>query len=323
MGILTRYKNGNYQVTILDDGTKIRENDLDFFDADRPESIDLTVTYKCGMGCPYCYQGCTKGGTTCDFDDPIVDTFPEGLEVAIGASGGVFGDNVHKFESFLKRLKDKKCIPNITVNQYHFIKNKLIIKKWISENLVYGVGVSISSDLKNFNGLSKVMQEFLKDGLNNNIVIHTIAGIHTVEHFKTISGIYKTKDKKPKVLILGYKNIGRGENYGDSFGEIIKNNIDDIKQNIVPIGASLFEVLSFDNPAIDQLELKKTVPKEVWDIHYLGDDGTSTFYVDLVKQTFSVSSLSTETFSMKDFNDINSMFMHVKNIKKERENKNN
>ena len=37
---LAHYKNGNYFVTIFDDGTKIRENDLDFFEADYPESID-------------------------------------------------------------------------------------------------------------------------------------------------------------------------------------------------------------------------------------------------------------------------------------------
>ena len=35
------YKNGNYTVTIdLDTGTKIRENDLDFFNAETVESMD-------------------------------------------------------------------------------------------------------------------------------------------------------------------------------------------------------------------------------------------------------------------------------------------
>lgn len=31
MNILGKYKNGNYTVTIFDDGTKVRSNNLDFF----------------------------------------------------------------------------------------------------------------------------------------------------------------------------------------------------------------------------------------------------------------------------------------------------
>ena len=39
-----RYQNGNYTVTIdTQNGTKIRENDLDFFRADFPESMDIKI----------------------------------------------------------------------------------------------------------------------------------------------------------------------------------------------------------------------------------------------------------------------------------------
>ena len=37
-----KYQNGNYTVSIdLNTGTKIRENDLDYFKADFPESMDV------------------------------------------------------------------------------------------------------------------------------------------------------------------------------------------------------------------------------------------------------------------------------------------
>lgn len=46
------YKNGNYTVKFnLKDGTKIRENDLDFFDAEFPESMDLKITNRCSNNC--------------------------------------------------------------------------------------------------------------------------------------------------------------------------------------------------------------------------------------------------------------------------------
>ena len=44
MKILGAYKNGNYHVCIMDDGTKIRSNDLDFFKAEFPVSMDIKIT---------------------------------------------------------------------------------------------------------------------------------------------------------------------------------------------------------------------------------------------------------------------------------------
>ena len=41
MKLLGYYKNGNYTVSIFDDGTKIRANKLDFFEPDTVESMDI------------------------------------------------------------------------------------------------------------------------------------------------------------------------------------------------------------------------------------------------------------------------------------------
>ena len=57
------YKNGNYRVMIdLKTGTKIRENNLDFFRADFPESMDIKICNKCDMGCPMCHENSTPDG---------------------------------------------------------------------------------------------------------------------------------------------------------------------------------------------------------------------------------------------------------------------
>ena len=40
------YQNGNYRVIInTENGTKIRENDLDYFEASTIESMDLKITH--------------------------------------------------------------------------------------------------------------------------------------------------------------------------------------------------------------------------------------------------------------------------------------
>ena len=56
MNLIGKYQNGNYTVSLYDDGTKVRENDLDFFDADFPESMDLKITNRCNMNCPMCHE---------------------------------------------------------------------------------------------------------------------------------------------------------------------------------------------------------------------------------------------------------------------------
>ena len=47
MNLLAKYKNGNYNVKIYDDGTKIRYNDLDNLTPEFAESNDVTITTVC------------------------------------------------------------------------------------------------------------------------------------------------------------------------------------------------------------------------------------------------------------------------------------
>lgn len=52
---LGTYKNGNYIVTMFDDGTKIRQTKYDVFIPAFPENIDVKLTDKCSIGCPFCF----------------------------------------------------------------------------------------------------------------------------------------------------------------------------------------------------------------------------------------------------------------------------
>ena len=60
---LLKYINGNYNVTLsLKDGTKIRETEEDEFIPSRPESIDIKITNKCDIGCPFCHENSIAEG---------------------------------------------------------------------------------------------------------------------------------------------------------------------------------------------------------------------------------------------------------------------
>ena len=62
MKLLGEYQNGNYSVKIYDDGTKIRENDFNFFEPEYPESMDMKITNACDMMCPFCHEASVPNG---------------------------------------------------------------------------------------------------------------------------------------------------------------------------------------------------------------------------------------------------------------------
>ena len=70
-----------------------------------------------------------------------------------------------------------------------------------------------------------------------------------------------------------------------------------------------FKVVSFDNLAITQLDVKRLMSQEEWDEFYMGDDGTMTFYIDMVEGTFGKNSLATDRFPIMD--SIDEMFQKI------------
>lgn len=83
MKTLGKYKNGNYRVAMLVDGSKIRYNDLDFFEPEKPESIDLKITNRCFRGCSFCHENSTCDGKHGDILNlPFLDTMLPYSEVA-------------------------------------------------------------------------------------------------------------------------------------------------------------------------------------------------------------------------------------------------
>ena len=57
--LIGEYINGNYKISIYEDGTRIKEtidpND-DKFIAEFPDSCDMKITNQCDMGCPMCHE---------------------------------------------------------------------------------------------------------------------------------------------------------------------------------------------------------------------------------------------------------------------------
>lgn len=276
------YQNGNYIVRLnTENGTKIRENDLSFFDAEFPESADVKVTNKCSNNCTFCHEGSTKDGKHSDaLHSPVWDSFHPYAEVALG------GGNLMEYPDLiplLERLKTLKLIPNITIHQTDFENNFNLIKSLSDKKLVYGVGVSLNHATPEF--IEKMKQ--IPNG-----VIHVINGIVTMIDLMDLA------NNNLKILILGYKTVRRGEklyhsNVGyaiDKRKTLLYNKLEEV------LSDHWFDVVSFDNLAIKQLKPQRLVSKEYWDSCFMGDDGidghqtSASMYIDLVENEFARNS---------------------------------
>lgn len=293
MKIVGYYNNGSYRVYIMEDGTKIRSSDDDTFIPDRVESIDLKITDYCDMGCKFCYENSTTEGKHANLKNPLLYTFPEYTEVAIGGGNPL---SHPQLDEFLKLLKEQKCFANITVNQIHFINEIDRLREMRDKKLINGIGVSIINPDKE---IAKKMAEF------PNSVAHVIGGITNLGTLKKMS-----ENGIKKILILGYKATGRGNECYFNNEKQIKSNIEEVKNNISEI-KNMFDIISFDNLAIKQLDIQNHMSKEEWDSFYMGDDGNYTMYVDLVNEEYAKNSISGMTYDLLD--DINSMFLDIKN----------
>ena len=291
MKILNRYKNGNYEVKIYSDGTKIRFTEEDEFNPVFPESMDIKVTNFCKMNCKFCHENSTENGKHGDLNAKFFDTLKAGMEIAVGGGSALSHPNLIPF---LKRMKKQGIICNITVNQISIAKKKELIDYLIEEKLIYGLGIS-------YTFYNEDVIKFAKEYKNS--VLHLINGIILIEDLK------KIYSKDLKILLLGYKKLRRGENYYSSNSEIIEKNKKDIFDNLKEILSS-FKVVSFDNLSIKQLEPKRLLSKEQYDLQYMGDDGQFTMYIDLVKEEFAVSSTRKERFKITD--NINEMFKKIR-----------
>ena len=294
------YKNGTYNVSLdIEDGTKIRESETGKFIPEFAESIDMNITQKCNGNCPYCYAECTPNGQHADFDkySKLLDSIHKYTEVAINGNDLSHPDLM----KFINKLHSNKVIVNMTVNEKHFIEDikkgkDSIIYQVCVNNLIGGLGISLASD--------NVSDEFINIVRGySNAVVHVICGITSIE------AIDKLVYNGIKVLILGYKNIGRGIDYRNKHMPAITGNTYILKEYLKNNKYNYH--ISFDNLALKQLDVKDILSEKEWDEVYMGDDGEYTFYINLVDGYYAKSSLSEDKYSI-DSDNVNDLFNTIR-----------
>ena len=198
----------------------------------------------------------------------------------------------------------------MTVNEVHFLKNIPLLLELAEQGLIYGLGISYTGgDRESTYRFADEVSKF------PNAVIHIINGIVSMEQVSWLS----ERNRELKILILGYKDFRRGADHHVKVGQIVDDKMKDMYEYLPQIIENAwFKTVSFDNLAISQLDVKRLMPEEAWEVFYMGDDGrdgelsSASMYVDAVAGQFAKNSCSTERFPVTD--NIAEMFQSLRSM---------
>lgn len=274
--LLGSYKNGNYNIAIYNDGTKVRETEGDAFIPSFAEKINLKITEKSDPACPWYHpevkEGENQAALMAENEIETVHKYIKSLrpftEVTIN------GNDLSNPEilALLVYLRKKRVISNILVSQENFVNNYHRILGWTERKLIYGLEVSLeNSEDPEF--LQKI-QCFYSP------TIHVMSGIFTGDDLDNLAG------KNLKIFVHGFnKDLVREEIDPQ---DIIYNEewLEDAIKTEFP---DAFFSVTFDKLAIEQLHVKETLSedsKDPWDEFYIRPEEDFDLCIDAVNNVF-------------------------------------
>lgn len=273
-----RYKNGNADVWLdLQDGTRIIEYpDYQGLILETPLNIDIRVSTQCPYGydkntkqstCAFCHESALVDGQECHYgilQQVLMDAkLPRGTEIALGVNQ-VTDDLIQ----FVKNLWKLGLVVNITMNERYILEfSDTRLKEMMP--YVFGLGISYRS-LQGCLSLPDWIAEY------PHTVIHVINGIDDFDDIKELGIKYR------KLLVLGEKDFGFNRG---------KVNLDtprhkQWKTNIMQL-TEIFDIVSFDNLGLQQLEIRGKITTEEYKSFYQGEH---SMYINAVEQYFAPSS---------------------------------
>lgn len=295
------YINGNYCVSLDSDGTKVKRTLRrgEIFQPAFPDSIDLKITGKCKIGCPFCHENSTPGGKSFNLErtKTLLSSLPlVNIEIAIG--GGDIFEEPEDTVKLLEWLSHRGIETRVTLNIRDFDDPSFLENSKDLRNRIISLSGAVGLSLPRF-------EDNIPNAFNNllfrhpKVVYHVIAGICPVPDFEKM-----VKDPRyERILILGYKQFGRakGTPLPESMGDW-KKSVRRALWNARNVRGPKRITLGFDNLAIEQLGLEDCFSEEDWSKIYFGDEFSSSMYIDAVEETFAPTSRSTERVPWSEYN---------------------
>lgn len=293
-----KYRNGNAVVTLdLRDGTRIIEYpDNKPLTLQTPLNIDIRVSTQCPYGynvetqkstCAFCHESALVSGVECHYgvlQQVLMDAkLPRGTEIALGVNEVT--DNLIQF---VKNLWKLGLVVNITMNERYILQyGDTGLKQMLP--YVFGLGISYRS-LQGCLSLPDWIAEY------PHTVIHVINGIDDFDDVKELSVKYH------KLLVLGEKDFGFNRGKVDLSTPQHKQ----WKSNIMQL-TKIFDIVSFDNLGLQQLEIRGKITDEEYKSFYQGEH---SMYINAAEQYFAPSSRTRNNIKHFGETDLRSYFQY-------------
>lgn len=293
-----KYRNGNASVWLdLQDGTRIIEYpDNEPLTLDTPLNIDIRVSTQCPYGynaetkqstCAFCHESALVSGVECHYgvlQKVLTDAkLPRGTEIALGVN-----EVTDSLVYFVKYLYFLGLVVNITMNERYILEyGDTRLKQLLP--YVFGLGISYRS-------LQGCLS--LPDWIANypHTVIHVINGIDDFDDVKELGVKYR------KLLILGEKDFGFNRGKVDLNTKQHKQ----WKANVMQL-TKIFDIVSFDNLGLQQLEIRGKITDEEYKSFYQGEH---SMYINAVEQYFAPSSRTRNHIKRFGETDLRSYFKY-------------
>ena len=281
-----------------------------------PMVCDVKITDNCYLGCKFCYQNSTPDGRHASLKDIkyVASVLQKNkvFEVAIGG-----GDPLEhpQLGEIIDIFNEHGIITNITINPHSRKLRENTEELFKMYDILYkNHAVGVSRDIYSAHALQDffgwlhpkascmdyiILNKHRSLKRRPDIAVHLISGIDfkTNDDFKSKIELCIEKEVSP--LLLGYKKIGRGENYKGNY-KFTKENpekeIEDLFDGIDKIYDNMKfyqKRFSVDTAFVDKYQ-KQLDEYGADKRSYHKTEGEQSFYIDVTSRMCSISSYDNE-----------------------------
>lgn len=168
-----------------------------------PETVDVSITDKCGFGCTYCYQDSKPGRKHGSKD--LVETIIKGFDkppyqIAIGGGEPTTHPD---FEAILRRARQLGTVPNYTTAGHNMTESIIA-----TTNEVCG---GLAMTYHAFKGLDWFVEHYsrIKDKIRVQLNVHLIADKDVAKNLRDLVSRYDDLGALRLVLLAYYPDVGR------------------------------------------------------------------------------------------------------------------
>jgi len=285
-------KDGDWY-TIFHSGDKIRisfeENPKPFTGANSPELLDVKITNYCEHNCAYCYQGATS-----EYIKPAVSEYTlkslinrlAPFEVVLG------GGEILQHEEDVKYFTNLVSQINKNISVAVTVRDPSVLSKLDTKMLhrISAIGISINTVED-----AEIKYTYIRENLpdlhyDTSIIFHiTMGTISEKEFYKIMEHL--SKQGYSRVLLLGFKETGRGGNYKKLSYNWLPTAIKKFYAELTSIGVDTKLAQEFQS-AFEKMGIVKE--------SYFTKEGYVSAYVDAVKSAVGISSYG-ETYPIESY----------------------